>query len=138
MNLSFIIIDDRELDCYIAEKLIDKTEKSVQNRIYFNAIDALKEIELDDTQENTLYIILLDVMMPVISGFEFIERFEKLSENIQRKYRIIPITTSLNKNDLNVLAKYNSVECVLKKPYTFQNFREIILKIEEKYNVLGQ
>lgn len=119
MKLSFIIIDDRELDCYIAEKLIQKTGLSIGNKIFYDAASGLDFIK-NATVDGTVTIILLDIMMPVMNGFEFIEEFEKLSETVKSNYRIIPITTSLNKYDITKISNYTSVIAVLKKPYTYQ------------------
>lgn len=119
MELSFIIVDDRELDCYIAEKLIQKTGLSKSNKIFYDAINALEYIK-NLGKKDGITVILLDVMMPVMNGFQFIETFEKFPIEVTANYRIIPITTSLNKNDINKISNYNSVVGVLKKPYTFE------------------
>ena len=132
MELSFIIVDDRELDCFIAEKLIQKAGFNKNNKVFYDAINALNHIKAID-QPTGLTIILLDVMMPVMNGFEFIETFENLPAETIKNYRIIPITTSLNKNDINKIANYDSVVGVLKKPYTFEtlvNFIKLVLKEE--------
>jgi CheY-like chemotaxis protein len=119
MKLSFIIIDDRELDCYIAEKLIQKTGLSAGTELFYDAVSALESIT-SSSPGNQMTVILLDIMMPVMNGFEFIDAFEKLPLEIKKNYSIIPITTSLNKNDINKIANYESVTGVLKKPYTFE------------------
>lgn len=130
MELSFIIIDDRELDCYIAEKLIQKAGFSKENKIFYDAITALDYIKTADTTAE-ITVILLDVMMPVMNGFEFIEAFEKLPAEQIKDYRIIPITTSLNKNDINKISNYDSVYGVLKKPYTFEALVEAIQALQK-------
>lgn len=130
MKLSFIIIDDRELDCYIAEKLIQKTGLSLDNKIFYDAFSALDFIR-NTAPTNHITVILLDIMMPVMNGFQFIEEFEKLAEEIKKNYRIIPITTSLNKNDINKVSNYESVISVLKKPYTFEALVKAIQTIPE-------
>lgn len=134
MKLSFIIIDDRELDCYIAEKLIKRTGLSIGNRIFYDAFSALDFIK-NNTVESEITVILLDVMMPVMNGFEFVEEFEKFSKEIRNSYRIIAITTSLNKADINDISKYESVIGVLKKPYNFEVFSDAMQSIT---NELGQ
>nr|WP_294897525.1 response regulator [uncultured Pedobacter sp.] len=130
MKLSFIIIDDRELDCYIAEKLIQKTGISTFNLIFNDAFSALAFIEKTRVTDVPT-VILLDIMMPVMNGFEFIEKFEKLAEEIKNNYRIIPITTSLNKYDLKKISEYQSVVAVLKKPYTAEALLNAVQKISE-------
>jgi CheY-like chemotaxis protein len=119
MKLSFIIIDDRELDCYIAEKLIKKTGLSTGTELFYDAVSALEFIEALAPKDQ-MTVILLDIMMPVMNGFQFIEAFEKFPHEIKKNYSIIPITTSLNKNDINKISHYESVTGVLKKPYTFE------------------
>ncbi len=134
MKLSFIIIDDRELDCYIAEKFIQKTELSIGNKIFYDAFSGLNFIK-QTTGKGPVTVILLDIMMPVMDGYQFVEEFEKLSEEIKNNYRIIAITTSLNKNELIEISTYQSVIGVLKKPYTFDALLNVIQTIPED---LGQ
>lgn len=129
MKLSFIIIDDRELDCYIAEKIIQKTGLSIDNKIFYDAFSGLDFIKKTIVTGTT--VILLDIMMPVIDGFQFIEEFEKLPEEIKHNYRIIPITTSLNKNDISKISNYESVIAVLRKPYTSDALVKAIQTIPE-------
>ncbi len=126
MKLSFIIIDDRKLDCFIAEKFIQKTGLSLGNKVFYDACSGLDYIQ-NTNESDVATVILLDIMMPVMTGFEFIEEFEKLSEEVKKNYRIIPITTSLNKNDISKISNYQSVTAVLRKPYTYQ---ELITAIE--------
>lgn len=130
MELLFIIIDDRELDCYIAEKLIRKTGLSVGNNIFCNGLDALNFVK-SNTSNKHLTVILLDVMMPVMNGFQFIEEFEQLPDEVKSKYRIIPITTSLNKNDITKISNYDCVVAVLKKPYTYEALIKTIQTIQQ-------
>jgi CheY-like chemotaxis protein len=130
MRLSFIIIDDSELDCYIAEKIIEKTELTIGINIFYDAISGLDYIK-NTTVSDSITVILLDIMMPVMNGFQFIEEFEKLSEEIKNSYRIIPITTSLLKSDISKISKYESVISVLKKPYTYEALVKAIQIIPE-------
>lgn len=124
MKLSFIIIDDRELDCYIAEKIIEKTGRSADCKSFYNAKIALDYLKNHHPTRTT--VILLDIMMPVMNGFAFIEEFEAFPQEVKDNYRIVPITTSLNKNDISTMGNYTSVVKVLRKPYTFDELTEIL------------
>lgn len=125
MKLSFIIIDDRELDCFIAEKLIQKTGLSTNNRLFYDGSSGLDFIKTH-TIPGAITIILLDIMMPIMDGFQFIEEFEQLSEEIRNSYKVIPITTSLDKGDISRISNYKSVVTVLQKPFTFEALMEAI------------
>lgn len=128
MELSFIIIDDRELDCYIAEKIIQKTGLSANNKMFYDAFSGLNFIKNTPVTEH-ITVVLLDIMMPVMNGFQFMEAFEKLPEEIKSNYRIVAITTSLNKNDVSDISNYPSVIGVLKKPYTSEALVEVLQTI---------
>jgi CheY-like chemotaxis protein len=130
MKLSFIIIDDRELDCYIAEKLIQKIEADININIFYNAFSALDFIK-NTKVTDAITVVLLDIMMPVMNGFQFIEEFENLSEGIKNNYKIIPITSSLNKTDVSKISECESVITVLKKPYTFEALVKAVQMIPE-------
>lgn len=117
MKLAFMIIDDSELDCYIAKKLIEHTGKSRNIQTFTAAEDALNDIsamESDNGVEKT--VILLDILMPVMNGFVFLDTFEKLPEETTKQYLIVAITSSLNKNDIERVASYKSVKGVIDKP----------------------
>ena len=133
MKLNFIIVDDRELDCYIAEKLIYNTGKCNSFKAYDNAVEALQDVKTQKPEEGTITILLLDIMMPVMNGFQFIEEFENLPKQTKDYYRIISITTSLNKNDISRITSYESVYGVLRKPYSYEDFEEMINKINKEF-----
>lgn len=113
-NKHFIVIDDSELDCYIAERLIHHTGRCESFLSFTNAEVALQHITSNSNVHKT--IILLDVLMPVMNGFEFVEAFEKLPEEIRSRYSIIALTTSLSKHDINKIQSYEAVGHFIDKP----------------------
>ncbi len=130
MKFSFIIIDDRELDCYIAEKIIHRTGLSIDNKTFYDALSGLNFITNSGVTSHVT-IVLLDIMMPVMNGFQFIEEFEKLPQKIKNNYRILPITTSLNKAEISEISNYESVVGVLKKPFTLETLVKAVQTISE-------
>ncbi|RRN76901.1 response regulator [Pseudoxanthomonas sp. SGD-10] len=130
MLLSFVIIDDRELDCYIAEKIIEKTGRCSDCKSFYDARSALAYINSHTPVNPT--VILLDIMMPVMTGFGFIEVFETLPESVRNQYHIVPITTSLNQNEIDLMNSYSSVVEVLRKPYSFAELNTVLNTIIQK------
>lgn len=128
MKLKFIIVDDYELDCLVTKKLLIKSGFGGDIVTYSNAPALLKDIKsLEPINQNN--IILLDLLMPVMSGFQFLDEFEKLSTETQNKYTIITVTTSLYKSNIEKLAFYKSVKGTLKKPFALKSLNEILVKI---------
>ena len=71
-----MIVDDNEFDCYITSKLINSFDSSI-DIMEFNssttAIEYLEEYQSDLKKLPSL--IFLDIYMPILDGFKFIERF---------------------------------------------------------------
>ena len=126
-NLHFIVIDDSKLDCFIAEKVIRNTGKGESIKSFLQAKEALEYISTTPPDENVNTIILVDIQMPVMNGFEFVEAFEKLPESITSCYTIYVISSSINENDIYRLHNYASVRQFLNKPLTSNNLAALLV-----------
>jgi CheY-like chemotaxis protein len=115
-KLNFIVIDDSKLDCFIAEKIIKNTGKCESIVSFQCAKTAVEYIRTHKADEHSDTIILVDIQMPVMSGFEFVEEFEKLPPDITSHYRVYVISSSINDNDLSKVHNYASVRQFLNKP----------------------
>jgi CheY-like chemotaxis protein len=122
----FIVVDDSKLDCFIAEKIIKNTGKSESIRSFIQAREALDYINTAPVDENTRTILFVDIQMPVMNGFEFIEEFEKLPANITANHTIYVISSSINENDLSRVHTYASVKQFLNKPLTSNNLAVLL------------
>lgn len=124
--LNFIVVDDSKLDCFIAEKIIKNTGRSETVNTFQQATDALIYIKtLAPT--NTPSIVFVDIQMPVMNGFEFVEAFEALPENIRQGYSIYMLSSSINENDIAKVKGYESVKQFLNKPLT-NNAMTVVLE----------
>ena len=91
----FIIIDDSKLDCFIAERIIQNVGQHGVIRSFPDASTVLNEIsQLPQPAGRT--IIVLDIQMPVMNGFEFVEAFESLPLHKKMNYEIFMISSSVN------------------------------------------
>ena len=120
-KLHFIVIDDSKLDCFIAEKIIKNTGKSESIRSFLQAKDALQYIATAPIDDTAHTIIFVDIQMPVMNGFEFVEAFKQLPGHITAHYTIYVISSSINENDLNRVHNFSSVKQFLNKPLTSNN-----------------
>jgi CheY-like chemotaxis protein len=115
--LNFIVVDDSKLDCFIAEKIIKNTGRAETVNTFQQATDALVYIKtLAPATIPT--IVFVDIQMPVMNGFEFVEAFEALPENIRQGYSIYMLSSSINENDIAKVKGYQSVRQFLNKPLT--------------------
>ena len=125
-KMNFIVIDDSKLDCFIAEKIIKNTGISESIKSFLQATEALDYIRSIPVDDHTRSIILVDIQMPVMNGFEFVEAFEKLPEELIRHYTIFIISSSINENDLSRVHSYVTVKQFLNKPLTSNNLSVLL------------
>lgn len=113
----FIIIDDSQLDCFIGEKIIQNTGTFSSVKSYIQATEAYEAIKNSDPNTTEpVTIIVLDIQMPVMNGFQFVEAFEQLPENIRSHYAIFMFSSSINENDKNRLENHPCIRKFYSKP----------------------
>lgn len=123
----FIIVDDSPFDCLIAEKVIQNTQRHLTITSFQDGGKALAYISdrgNPDPGEKT--IIFLDIQMPVMNGFTFVETFEQLPDEITAGYVVFFTTSSINQNDIARANSYRSVYTFLNKPLTTVSLQQII------------
>jgi CheY-like chemotaxis protein len=111
MELSFIIIDDTELDHFIARKMITNANNAFNVKSFLDASQALDYIMANEHEAGIkIILVFLDIYMPLMNGFEFVEEFEKLDKAIQDKYYIVALTSSIEISDVNRISSYTAVK----------------------------
>lgn len=132
-KLHFIVIDDSKLDCFIAEKIIRNTGRSETIKSFVQATDALEFITNSPVAADDLKTILLvDIHMPLMNGFEFVEAFEKIPKERKDNYIIYVLSSSINENDLNRVRYYSSVKQFLNKPLTSNTLTTLLEMVDTK------
>lgn len=128
---NFILIDDSRLDCFISEKIIKNIEPSNSVRSFSEAGEALKHIANTPATENLpKTVILLDIQMPVMSGFEFAEAFEKLPPKQKAHYVIFMVSSSTNESDRIRIGNFPSIKHLYKKPLNKEVIKELIERVQ--------
>jgi response regulator of citrate/malate metabolism len=126
-DTNILVIDDEYLSSYISEKLIKKVKQDSQVTTYLDgrkAIDGLVEIKKQDVNLLPNYIFL-DLYMPAMGGWEFLEQFKALNIDPQGRCKIYILTSSLYPEHLKKSASYSNVAEYLIKPLDFDKLKRI-------------
>jgi CheY-like chemotaxis protein len=135
MNIafSFIIVDDSELDCYVTKKFLERSSKNLSIKTYQNAEGALEMVRENQSRKSKQpTIILLDLLMPGMNGFKFVEEFEKFPVEIQQKYIIIILTVLSavsHPNDIFRILANGTVNSIIEKPLTKEKLISLVNNI---------
>ncbi|MEP7169145.1 MAG: response regulator [Bacteroidota bacterium] len=114
-----LLIDDNTLDNFVNKKLLEINNFAGKIEAHESAQAALDFLK-KEKPENLPDIILLDIMMPGMDGFQFLDAFESLDETIHKKCKIIMLSTSDSFKDLNRANKNRFVYKFLNKPLNDQ------------------
>ena len=124
---NFILIDDSRLDCFISEKIIKNIDSTHSVSSFSEAGEALRHIESTPATGNlNKTVILLDIQMPVMNGFDFAEAFEKLPPQQKNDYAIFMVSSSTNESDRIRMGNFPSIKQLYKKPLSKEVINQLI------------
>jgi len=125
-KINMLVIDDDDINIFIIKKVIEKTGYEVDMISKSNgqlAIDYLSNII--NNAEIFPHIILVDINMPILNGWEFLEAYEKL--NIQeRKVYLYMLSSSVYEYDIEKAKSFKSVNGFISKPLTIERLKELL------------
>lgn len=121
----YIVVDDDVTNNLICEYNIKSFDTKVDIELYTQPEKALESIkEFDKTLKYTHTILFLDLNMPTMTGWEFLEAFEKICENIRAHFSIFVLTSSIENFDKEA-ARFPYVQGFYSKPLTKNHLQEI-------------
>lgn len=117
------LIDDDEIQNLVNSKMLSLLGKDLNMITFTNARNALDKIQEEDKFPN---LILLDINMPKMNGWDFLDVFDDLNKGSD----VYLLTSSINENDMAKAKNYHSVKAFLTKPLHLDKAKEIV---EESY-----
>ncbi|WP_017733834.1 response regulator [Nafulsella turpanensis] len=124
-------IDDDEINNFILKEIFESQDNDIKVTFFTEAAKALVYVEalVQGSASPMPDIIFLDVKMPEMDGFDFLDAFEQKGLNEKFRVPIFMLTSSVNQRDISRAATYRAVKELITKPLTFEKLQEL----EDKY-----
>ena len=123
MNINCIVIDDEPLALELIASHVSKVSYLQLRGSFHRAVDAVRVLH-----EEKIDLIFLDINMPGIDGWEFLEEYKRLDPEQQAKAIVVMLTSSDNPADIRKAKTFNVPVEFKIKPLTSEMLSEIMDK----------
>jgi CheY-like chemotaxis protein len=121
-----MLVDDNDTDNFINKRIIELTHFASRIEIRNSGKTALEYLEENKNNDDKLpNLIFLDINMPIVDGFVFLYEFESFPQNIKDKCKIIILSSSDNKRDIDKIITNEYVIKFITKPLTEEALAEV-------------
>jgi response regulator of citrate/malate metabolism len=114
-KISIMIIDDNRIYLFIHHEFIKQMNIAHTVMEFALASEAIKFLEESDNSKWP-QLILLDIHMPIMNGFDFLQKFSSLPDALIKNCTIIAVSSSLDVGDKSKIKECPHVLNLLEKP----------------------
>jgi CheY-like chemotaxis protein len=126
------VIDDDDIYRFIIEKTIKDIDLVNLVKVFPNGREAIDFLESAITESHLLpEIILLDLTMPVMDGWEFLENYLLLKPRIGKRIHIYVVSSSINPADVERAKNISEVTDYAVKPITKEKLVDLFKFVSE-------
>ncbi|WP_299221570.1 response regulator [uncultured Aquimarina sp.] len=127
---SVCIIDDDNMYVNLVSKIIELKKLSEKVIVFNNGKEALDFFikSIQEAEENSVpQVIFLDLNMPIMDGWEFLEEFTKIKDKISKKIDLYVVSSSIDTRDIDRAKSIKVVSDYLTKPIHLDDFEKILV-----------
>ncbi len=128
---SSCIIDDDPIFVYGTKKIMKKIDFSDEILVYNNGQEAIDGLmKLAEQNKKLPSVIFLDINMPIMDGWEFLEDFVKIPNNNRENVTIFIISSSIDPMDIQKTQMYGLVNNYILKPIRVSDLERVLNEIK--------
>ena len=118
-----MLIDDDHLTNFYNKIILEKEKAANKIVVFDQGKAALEYLNDNDTKVD---LIFLDINMPIMNGWQFLESYDKLEDNKKAEMTVILLTSSVNNDDKKMAEQHTNVKTFLNKPLTPQAIKQTL------------
>lgn len=120
------LIDDDEIYLFSVKKVIEVNNLSERVLEFRNGQEAIEFFaNCSENGQELPDVILLDINMPVMNGWEFIEEFKKIRPKLSKDIMLYVVSSSVDRSDVEKAKSFSTVNDYLVKPITASQLKNI-------------
>ena len=124
-----LLVDDDEPTNFLNKMVLEDVDCAKSIKVADSGVSALNYLEGTDNNDATSpELIFLDINMPAMNGWEFLEKYSGLDKQRKANVVIVMLTTSLNPDDRAKASKIPDVSGFETKPLTSEKLEAILKK----------
>ena len=133
-NKKIWVIDDDPIYQIIVKKIIEKSEMFTEIYSFKNGKDAIDNLyKSSENSESVPDIILLDINMPIMDGWEFMEELGLIKTNFNNEIVVYIVSSSIAIEDKNKSKSYENILGYLSKPINVNDYPAVKKHLDEFY-----
>lgn len=123
------IVDDDVVYIYGIKKMLKKKPLCKELKVFNNGYEALEYFkDLTYNSENIPDIIILDINMPVMDGWEFLDEFVPLQPKLSKDVIIYMVSSSIDNHDIDKAKSISAVSDYIVKPITEDKLAQLFMQ----------
>jgi CheY-like chemotaxis protein len=131
-----MLIDDNKVDLFVNEKMIEKIDANSKIKSFTSGVSAINYLKILESSPRCQSIfapdiIFLDINMPNLNGFQFLNAYSKLKIDKKDRIKIYMLSSSTNMDDINKAKKHKYCIGFINKPLTIRAIEEIIFQFNQ-------
>ncbi len=129
-----MLVDDNEVDTFVNVKVLQFNDFCNETVDFTTVEEALEYMKVCEQDMNLLpEVILLDLNMPIKSGYLFLDEFQKLDPEVHEKCKVVILTSSENFKDRYLTENHPMVYDFFNKPLLDENLESLARKLKKDF-----